>query len=125
MVSYCFTFNLTYFAVGTLTPDNAADMLDELLPAQNVTRAFGLKLKLPEHVVQAIHSTFSKPEERLLQILIDFTKQVDPRPTWRVVVDALKSPAVNLQVLARKVESDHFPGAVSARENVVHTTARK
>ena len=97
----------------TLSADDAVGMLDELLEAQNKSRIFGLKLKLPLHLVDSIHSTISQPEDRLLQILIEFTKQIDPKPTWRVIVDALKSPAVNLPHLAKKVEATHFPDTTS------------
>ena len=90
-------------------------MLDELLEAQNKSRIFGLKLKLPLHVVDSIHSTYSQHEDRLLQVLIEFTKQIDPRPTWRVIADALRSPTVNLPHLAMKVEAAHFPDPTSTR----------
>ena len=99
-----------------LTSSNAADLLDELLEVQTKSRKFGLKLKLPLHVVDAIHSTYSQPEDCLLQVLIEFTKQIDPRPTWRVIADALRSPAVNLPHLAMKVEAAHFPDPISARD---------
>ena len=98
-------------------------MLDELLEAQNKSRIFGLKLNLPLHVVDAIHSTNSQPEDRLLQVLIEFTKQTDPRPTWRVITDALRSPAVNLPHLAEKVEAAHFPDPTSTGDVASETTA--
>ena len=96
-----------------MSPEDAADMLDELLEAQNKSRIFGLKLNLPLHVVDAIQSTYSQPEDRLLQVLIEFTKQIDPRPTWRVVEKALKTPSVNLPHLAKKVAATHFPDPTS------------
>ena len=99
-----------------LSANDAAGMLDELLEVQNKSRIFGLKLKLPLHAVDSIHSTYSQPEDRLLQVLIEFTKQVDPRPTWRVIANALRSPAVNLPHLARKVEKAHFPDPTSTRD---------
>ena len=104
--------------------EDAVDMLDELLEVQNKTRIFGLKLKLPVHVVDSIHSTYSQPGDRLLQILIEFTRQVDPRPTWRVIADALKSPAVNLPHLAKKVEAAHFPDPTSTPSRDVSETGR-
>ena len=91
----------------TLTPDDAADILDELLPAQNQSYVLGLKFKLPQSEVEGIKETYSKPRNRLLQILIEFLKQAEPRPTWRFIVDALRTPAVNLPALASKVESAH------------------
>ena len=41
----------------TLTPDDAVDVLEELLPAQNKSYELGLKLKLPQHVVHWRPST--------------------------------------------------------------------
>ena len=97
------------------------DILEEILEAQNKSRIFGLKLNLSLHVVDAIHSTYSQPEDRLLQVLIEFTKQTDPTPTWRVITDALRSPAVNLPHLAQKVEAAHFPDPTSIRDIVSET----
>ncbi|CAI8038471.1 hypothetical protein GBAR_LOCUS21449 [Geodia barretti] len=95
-------------APGTLTPDDAVDVLEELLPAQNKSYELGLKLKLQQHVVEAIHDTYSKPRNRLLHVIIAFTNQVEPRPTWRVIVKALRSRVVDLPALANTVEAAHF-----------------
>ena len=97
-------------------------MLDELLPAQNQSYVFGLKLKLPPHDVEAIHCKYLDPKERLLHILLAFTNQVEPRPTWRVIVEALRTPAVNLPALARRVEAAHFPDPTATRDVVAETT---
>ena len=98
---------------GVLTPNDAVQVLEELLPAQNQSYELGLKLKLPPHEVESIDSTYSKPRQRLLRIIMLFLNQVDPQPTWGVVVDALKSPVVNLPQLAREVETAHFPDTTS------------
>ena len=92
----------------TLTPDDAVDVLEELLPAQNKSYELGLKLKLPQHVVEAIHATYSNPRSRLLYVLIEFTNQEMPRATWRVIVKTLRSPVVNLPALAKKIEAVHI-----------------
>ena len=99
----------------SLTPDDAVNVLEEILEAQNQSFVLGLKLKLPLHVVDAIHSTNLLPRDHLLQVLIEFTKPVDPRPTWRAIVDALRSPAVNLPQLAMRVEAAHFPDPAATR----------
>ena len=106
----------------TLTPDDAVDVLEELLPAQNKSYELGLKLKLSHHEVESIHSVYSKPQSRLLHILIGFTSQTEPRPTWRVIVEALRSPAVDLPALARRVEAAHFPDTTATRDVVAETT---
>ena len=109
----------------TLTPDDAVDMLEELLPAQNKSYELGLKLKLPQHVVEAIHSKELSPNKYLLKILIKFlqTNVERPRQTWSVIVEALKSPAVDLPVLARRIEAAHFPDTTATSDVVAETTS--
>ena len=92
-----------------MTPDDVGEVLDEIIEAQNQSYVIGLKLKLPEYKVESIHSRYTDPCKRLLQVLIEFTKQIEPKPTWRVIVDVLKSPSVNLTHLAREVERKHCP----------------
>ena len=99
--------------VGVLTAKDAVKVLEELLPAQNQSYELGLTLNLPPHEVKSIHATFTDPRKRLLQIVLEFLNQVDPQPTWRVIVDALNSPVVNLPQLARAVETAHFPDNTS------------
>ena len=92
-----------------LFPDDAAEVLEELLPAQNHSFMLGMKLKLHHYEVEAIHSKYTDPRERLLHVILLFLKQEDPQPTWGVVVKALWSPVINLPWLARKVRANHFP----------------
>ena len=91
----------------TLKPDGVTEIVDELVEAQNKSFWLGLKLKLPLHEVEAIHKQYSDPQERLLRILIRFTKQVDPKPTWRVIIDALRTPGIGLPALAKRIETAH------------------
>ena len=66
--------------------------------------------------MDGIYDKHSEPRNRLLQVLIEFTKQVDPRPTWRAIVAALGSPVVNLPQLAMRVEAAHFPDPTASRD---------
>ena len=100
----------------TLTESDAAEILEELLSAQNQSYLLGLKLKLPVHEVEAIHLKYLDPRERLLHVIIAFLRQAEPRPTWRVIVEALRNPIVNLPALARRVEAAHFPDPSAERE---------
>ena len=77
---------------------------------------FGLKLKLPLAEVDSIHSTSSNPRDRLLQVIIAFLKQVQSRDQWKIIVDALNNPVVNLPALAKGVEAAHFPKPTSTRD---------
>ena len=101
----------------TLTPDDAIKVLEEILEAQSHSYVLGVKLNLPLHVVDAIHSTTNPlPRNRLLQVLVEFTKQIEPRPTWRAIVAALRNPAVNLHQLAMTVEAAHFPDSTTIHD---------
>ena len=56
--------------------------------------------------------------QRLLYIIIAFLRQAEPRPTWRVIVGALRRPIVNLTALARRVEAAHFSDLAATRDVV-------
>ena len=102
----------------TLGPDDAAKILEEVLEAQDQSVFFGIRLGLPLHVVEAIHSRYQKQKDRLLHVIIEFLRQV-VRPTWRVIIDTLRSPAVNLPRLADRVEAAHFPDPTPTRDDTV------
>ena len=114
-VQTSFSLNAAPAADATLTPEDVNDIQEELLPAQSQSYVFGLKLGLPTDVLDFIHSKYTEPRECLLQVLLEFTKQTEPRPTWRVIVNALKSSAVGLYELADVVETAHFPDPAATR----------
>ena len=81
-------------------------VLEALLEAQNQSYVLGLKLNLSCHNVEAIHSKYSDPYNRLLHVIIAFLKQENP--TWKEIVEALRNPTINLPALAKKVEEKHI-----------------
>lgn len=88
-----------------LTPDDITPVFEELLPAQVKTYELGLKLELPQYEVESIHSMYSKPRDRLLQIIIEFINRGGA--SWRIIVEALQSATVNLPTLAKTVAAAH------------------
>ena len=91
----------------TLTPDDAIEILEEILPAQIKSYNLGLKLKLPQHVVKAIHAKHQSTEDHLREVIETFLNGVGSEPTWKVIIDALRSPTINLQQLADTIENKH------------------
>ena len=88
-----------------LTPHDAETVCKELLPVQNKSYELGLELKLPPSDVASImHSAYLKQQERLIRIATEFTEHKEPRPTWRAIVDALRSSSVNNPQLAEEIE---------------------
>ena len=96
-----------------LTPDDAADLVEELLPAKIRSHQLGQALKIPRRVVDNIHSEFSDPRDQLFHVFIEFTNLSEPRPTWRVIVDALRTNEVYLPALADEVEAAHIRQPIS------------
>ena len=82
--------------------------MQELLPAKTKSYELGLTLNLQPYEVQSIHNTHTDPQQRLLYILTEFLDQVNPKPTWEVIVNALRNPAVNLHRLAGEIEAAHL-----------------
>ena len=90
-------------------------IFEELLETMNQAYMLGLKLNLPSHEVDAISAAYTNARDRLLQVILAFLRQAEPRPTWRVIVDALRNPIVNLTALAERVEAAHFPDPMATR----------
>ena len=67
----------------------------------------GLNLKIPADVLESIESQYSDDRRRLGRIILEFLTRIDPKPTWRAIVDALKSPTVNMAKLAEKIETKY------------------
>ena len=88
-----------------LTPNDAADLVGELLPAPISSRELGLKLGLSKPVVEHIHRTFSEPQDRLFHVLIESTSASGSRPTWKAFGEALRSPEVDVPDLAEEIKS--------------------
>ena len=74
---------------------------------QTHSRFLGLKLGVAEYIVNGIDLQYTNPRDRLYYVLVEFLKQVEPRPTWRAIVDALNSRTINLPRLALKIESEY------------------
>ena len=66
----------------------AADIMEEVLEAQNQSFLLGMKLKLQHHEVETIHSRHSTPRDCLFYVA--FLKQAEPS-TWRVIIEALRN----------------------------------
>ena len=105
LLSTCWSPNLST-DLKILTEEDADEILEELIPAQNQSYVLGIKLKLPVYKVDSIRDQFKDSGERLLQTIIAFLRH-ESKPTWSIIVAALRSPAVNLQALANRVEKAH------------------
>ena len=97
-----------------LRDDDLAKVLRQLVKAKNKAYEIGLELKLPQYEVESIRDTYQDPQDRLTRVIEKFLKQAYPEPTWRVIVDALRSPLVNNAQLAKEIETAHFADSIIA-----------
>ena len=88
-----------------LTEGDLSTVLKEIYEARGHAYYVGLDLKLPTDVLDGIVSRYADDRDRLLHVIKEFLKRIDPKPTWRAIVDALKSPTVNMPQLAEKIEA--------------------
>ena len=99
-----------------LTESDAANILEELTEAQNSGNLLGFMFNIKPSEVEAIQAMYQNPKERLCQIILAFLRQAEPPPTWRAIVNALRSKTVNLRALAKSVEKAHFPDPTASRD---------
>ena len=97
----------------TLTEDDAMEVFEEIAEVQNRAFQLGLKLKLKNHVAQGICSQHQQPRDKLLYILIEALEKRSL--TWKDIADALRSPAIDLPRLSRRIERAHCTKPHSGR----------
>lgn len=91
--------------------DDLCGVVEALFDAKHKASDLGLKLKVPHSELTSICKVHQDPQEQLTAIINYFLKQIEPRPTWRLIVEALRSPLVGLPRLAKEVEAAHCPTA--------------
>ena len=95
------------FKDRTLNEEDVPKVVCEILEVQTKFNIFGRVLGLPKVTVDSIYQQHSDPQECLFRVLDEFVKQVEPPPTWRVILEALRNPLINYHRLAHKVEMKH------------------
>lgn len=127
MKNVCQSYLATFITASTgdeiLQESDLGVVVGELLEAKNKAYDFGLALKVPPHELDSIRITNRDPQDQLTDVLKYFLKQVEPRPTWRLIIDALKSTVVNLPRLAEKIKAAHFPNPTATRNNIPPETS--
>ena len=97
------------FKDRTLNQEDVPNVVGEILEVQTKSKTFGRVLGLPKVTVDSIHQQNSDPQECLIGVLDEFVKQVEPPPTWRVIVEALGHPLIGQHRLAQEIESKYCP----------------
>ena len=108
----CFRFPFAEadaFKDRILSQDDVPDVVCDILDVQTKSDLFGRVLKLPATTVESIHQQYSNPQDRLFHIIDELVKQVEPPPTWRVILEALRNRLIGHSRLAQEIESKYCP----------------
>ena len=66
------------------------DVFRELFPLSADWNIIGMLLGLPEDLLERIRANEERAENRLQKVLSGWLKQVDPRPTWAALAEAVE-----------------------------------
>ena len=99
-----------------LNRDDVTDIVRRLVYVQRRAKTLGRLLKLPQHVVGSIPKLTSDPQEPLFYIMERFVREVKPKPTWRLILAALKDNLMKECALAEEIEESLVPKTVSDSE---------
>ena len=89
----------------TLTRRDLVGVAEELVGVGAKWMLLGLVLGLPKSTVEEIHVQYRDQADQLLHVIAEFLEQKETRPTWRVIINALRSPLIGEHALAEKIEA--------------------
>ena len=84
-------------------------MLEGVLDAAALWYNLGLKLKLRTGTLNRIRTEFNTPEVQLREMLNAWLTTGD-NPSWKTLIDALRSPLVRASQLAAVLEAEFCQG---------------
>ena len=87
--------------------DDLGTVLQETYEARNKWYDIGLGLKVSVATLDGIKSQSDDPKDCLRETLKPWLKGTDPKPTWRALVEALKSCIVEEHQLAKRLEAKY------------------
>ena len=83
-------------------------LLNELHPVCARWYNIGLQLDIPHTKLDCFRQMYSDPSDLMREVLKHWLQTaIDPRPTWRAVVTALRSHSVDEQSVAEQLESKY------------------
>ena len=92
-------------------------VLNEIHDARTKWYYIGLELKLDVSTLKAIEFKYSDSKDCLREVIMEWLKAVDPEPTWRNLVDALRRPVVEESKLAAVIEGKYCSCITEGRGN--------
>lgn len=100
LVSHCYVGDLD----TVMDLNDAIDILQELDEVKADSEVLGHLLRVPRVLLYSFRQEYIDPQDHLLHVIDEFLKGVDPKPTWRVIIGALRHPQLRYRKLAEEIE---------------------
>jgi len=84
---------------------NLCTVWNEIHDARAKWYDIGIELKIDVPTLKNIKSTYTDNKDCFREVLKVWLKAVDPKPTWKALVDALKARVIDEQKLAADLEA--------------------
>ncbi len=111
--------------MGTaLSEKDLIDVLEAAHSGRNKWYNIGLKLGVESHTLDSIGDRFDDPTDCLREVIKQWLKGVSPQPTWRALVDALRSCVVGEEKLASELEAKYCDMPAQGAGKAVGATDR-
>ena len=111
------------FGDRTLNQSDVAEVVREILDVQTKSETLGRVLKLSKAKVESIHHQSRDNQIYLFGVIDEFVTQLEPRPTWRVIVNALRDPLIGQTRLAGEIEKKHCPSLPPTKNGIQYIPA--
>lgn len=87
----------------TLTVKDYRVLVEDLYEVSDKPEALGIALNLPQSTLDEIFAR-SQLCDRFLEVISNFVEHEEQRPTWRILLNALRNPLINNPRLAERIE---------------------
>ena len=105
--TYC--YSTVTETIPTLSDKDIKRVRIDIYEARAKWYDIGIELEIPTGTLKSIKSMYDSPAECLVEMLDTWLKQVDPKPSWRLLINALEQPAVGEERLAERLKQKYYP----------------
>jgi hypothetical protein len=100
-----------------LTPDDLRVVRKAIWDARSKWFSLGIELSITVTALEAIkQKNKENADDCLTEMLLEWLRQANPKPTWACMVAALREPTVGLEQLAESVENEHLMEGIHGME---------
>ena len=92
-----------------ITEEDVPEIVEALYNVHDKSESLGILLMLPQPTLNKIHTERHDSIGMFYDVLYEFVKHVNVRPTWRIILGSLRNPLINHPRLANHIERNLPP----------------